>query len=147
MLDIREGEVVLQETDLKNAPLNERSAQRYPVNTVLDFTGTCTLAKKEGKNGSFLIIYALRNGKDARIPAGMLLRAPFKEENREPMKDKTTLQTALLGAIKAPNPGAEVWPLLKGHKVKVLEDVSCQDTPFGKTEEEPVKFNIFDYAD
>ena len=154
MLTVKEGELLIQdEQQLAGMVLNQRSTQRFSVNTIIDFVPTCRTAVKKSKNdNAFLVIYdALKTPEggtptEVRIPIGMLLRCPFLPDNRKPMQKQSTLQDALLACLDKANPGLEAWRLVKGRRIKVVRNVTCKDRPFGATEDQDTDFNIFDYA-
>lgn len=154
MLTIKSDELLIQdEQQLVGMVLNQRSTQRFSVNTEIDFVPTCrTVVKKSKNDNAFLVIYdALKKSEggtptESRVPIGMLLRCPFQAENRKPMEKQSTLQDALLACLDKPNPGLEAWRLVKGRRIKVVRNATCKDRPFGATEDCDVEFNIFDYA-
>lgn len=151
MLNLKAGETLLTEEQLANHRFNERSANRYAVNTVLDFTNV-QYAVKTTKNGDFLIFFGTKinaegvRTEDYRIPASMILRAPWNEKNREALRGHTALQDQILDCLTATNPGLALKNLLKGKRIRVVKNVTAKDTPFGKTAEEDMDFNIFDWA-
>lgn len=148
MITVSDGERLVQDQELAGMVLNQKSTQMFSVDTIIDFTPNCRTAVKTSKNNKlFLVIYdALKNGSEARIPIGMLLRSPFLSDNCAPMKGQTSLQDALLACLNDKNPGLSAWNLVKGRKIKVVRNVSCKDRPFGVTEDQDVLFNIFDWV-
>ena len=150
--DLKTGERFLTESEVDATTLNERAQQRYAVNTVLDFTGNIQYIAKKTNRGENLIFVAKkiasdgRETLDARIPATMLLRAPWQEDDRKPLADTTALERDILACLKEANPGKALKNLVKNKRIKVVRDVECQDIPYGKTEKQAVAFNVFDYA-
>lgn len=150
--NLKEGERFMTESEVDTATLNERSQQRYALNTTLDFTGNVQYIGKKTNRGENIIFVARKiagDGKtteDARIPATMVLRAPWVEDDRKPLENTTTCERDILACLKADSPGGALKHLLKGRRIKVIRDVECQDTPYGKTAKEGVQFNVFDWA-
>ena len=150
--DLKTGERLLTEEEVEKTTLNERAQQRYAQNTILDFSGSVQYIAKKTNRGENLVFVARKiagDGKtteDARIPATMVLRAPWVEDDRKPLENTTACERDILACLKADNPGKALKNLLKGKRIKVLYDVSCQDTPYGKSAKESVQFNVFDWA-
>ena len=144
MFELKNNEQFLSESQLNALSLNEKRTSYYPINTVLDFTGNVTFIKKTSSAGrDFLVFGAVKNGKESRIPASMILRQPF-----DPDKAKTLAQTELMRQIQNldDNQGPALWNLIKGRKIKVINVVAVKETPFGESAERDVKYSIFDYA-
>lgn len=150
--DLKSGERLLTESDVNTTTLNERAQQRYAQNTILDFTGNVQYIAKKTNRGENLIFIAKKIASDghetldARIPATMVLRAPWQEDDRKPLENTTACERDILACLKDPNPGKALKDLLKGRRIKAVYDIDCQDTPYGKTAKEAVKFNVFDWA-
>lgn len=142
MIQPKNGEVVLQENELRTLSLNEKRSSYYPINTVLDFTGNVGFIKKTSSAGrDFLVLVALKNDKEARIPASMILRQPFDSENTSVL-EKNELMRQILKCENA----SDLWNIIKGRKIKVTEMVEVQEVPFGEKEKRAVKYSIFDFA-
>lgn len=143
MIELKNNEQLLSESQLSTLSLNEKRSSYYPINTVLDFTGNVTFIKKTSSAGrDFLVFGAMKNGKESRIPASMILRQPF-----DPEKGKVLAQTELMRKIQSldDNQGPALWNLIKGRKIKVINVIPVKETPFGETAERDVRYSIFDY--
>ena len=154
--NLRPGERLLQEAEVDNLTFNERSQQRYAINTVIDLTGnTLYVAKPTNRGDNLTFITRKIAGfgtpsqkvtEESRVPAGMILRCPFEDTDRQPLLSTTECERAILACWNETSPGTALKKLLKGRRIKVVYDIECQDKPYGKDAKEAVKFNVWDWA-
>ena len=69
----------------------------------------------------------------------MLMRVPF--QNAEAIA-KTEFQKQLNACENA----SDLWNLIKGKVLKVVEIVTVQEVPYGKETAQDVKYSVFDLA-
>ena len=112
---------LITEQELESTSMNERVPTRFSVGTILDFTGQCPLICRTTSGRNKLIIWARKNGEYGRIHASSLLRVPWLDENRRPLRGQTELQDKLLECAYERSPGSKLWHLIKGRKVIVIK--------------------------
>ena len=146
------GESFISENDLATLCFNERSKSHFAENTVFDFNG-CKLVQKISNGNAYLKFADMKKKaptatefSDATISASMFLRCPFNKDNRGPLTGISGLQDSILKAVDSPNPGNELWSLIKGRRIKVVKVVKAKDRPFGSDTEAEMSFSVFDYA-
>lgn len=154
MITLENGEILLEtEKDFEGFALNQKGLQIFSLNTILDFTGSVKPTARKSKNGKYFlrINEAKKNDQTATISVGMLLRRPWLDSNKDLLLKQdgiTQLTKDLIACNEKGNPGKEAWfNLLKGHKIKVIGNLTAPDKVFGATEDTPQPFNNFDYAD
>lgn len=141
MYNLKEGERILSAQELATVSANERRSSFFPVNTILDFTGDVKFIGYLSSAGRQLVKFGdmKKNDREASLPASMLMRVPF--QNAEAIA-KTEFQKQLNACENA----SDLWNLIKGKTLKVVEIVTVQEVPYGKETAQDVKYSVFDLA-
>ena len=138
---LKEGERLVQATELATISANERRSSFLPINTILDFTVEFSIVGYQSSTKRQLVKFVdiLKNGNATSIPATLLMRVPF--QNADAIA-KTDFQKQLNDCKNA----SDLYNLIKGHKIKVADVVTVQEVPYGESTARDVKYSVFDLA-
>ena len=138
---LKEGERVLGENELRSISANERRTSFFPTNTEFDFTVNFSAVEYKSSANRPLVKFAdcLKNGKVCTVPASMLMRIPF--QNAEAIA-KTEFQKQLNACQNA----FDLYNLIKGKKIRVVDIVTVSEVPYGENSPRDVKYSVFDIA-
>ena len=138
---LKDGERILQEQELATVSANERRTQYFPKGTEFDFTGQIRLIGYKSSQGRDLVKFAdvLKNGKLSVVPATMLMRVPFQNAD-------AIAKTEFQKSLNSVNNASELWTLIKGRKIRVVDIVTVSEVPYGETAPRDVKYSVFDLA-
>lgn len=141
MYNLKEGERILSAQELATVSANERRSSFFPINTTLDFTGDVKFIGYVSSAGRQLVKFGdmKKNNRETSIPASMLMRVPF--QNADAVA-KTDFQKQLNACENA----SDLWNLIKGKVLKVVEIVTVSEVPYGKEVAQDVKYSVFDLA-
>lgn len=138
---LKQGERELSEVELRSISANERRTSFFPINTEFDFTVDFKAIGYESSSKKTLakFVDCLKNGKVSTVPASMLMRIPFNKPEEIARND---FQKALNACAHA----GELYDLIKGKKIRVVEIVTVKEVPYGETAPRDVKYSVFDIA-
>lgn len=138
---LKEGERVLGENELRSISANERRQSYFSKDTDFDFTVDFKPVEYKSTANRPLVKFAdcLKNGKQSIVPASMLMRIPF--QNAEAIA-KTEFQKQLNACQNA----FDLYNLIKGKKIRVVDVITVSEVPYGETAPRDVKYSVFDLA-
>lgn len=139
--NLKEGERVLGENELRSISANERRTSYFPVKTDFDFTVDFSAIAYKSSANRELVKFAdcLKNGKISTVPASMLMRVPFQNAD-------AIAKTEFQKQLNACNNAFELYSLIKGKRIKVVEIVTVSEVPYGESSPRDVKYSVFDIA-